>query len=127
MKRNLLICLMAILLCFPMGGCMNFHNGNASSVKVDLSASDGTFSDEELMRAVDVIKANFKSYTDCKLVDLKLVSTTRSEALFKGTFRTGPQSASDGFMENEVYPDWEWAMGYDRGQWTEISHGYGYV
>ena len=125
MKRNLLICLMAILLCFPLGGCMNSHNGDASSVKVDLSASDGTFSDEELMSAVDVIKQEFLSYTDCTLMDLTLVRTTRSEAIFKGTFRTGPRSADEGFVENEVYPDWEWSMSYDSGQWTEISHGYG--
>lgn len=104
---------------------MNSHNGDASRVKVDFSASDGTFSDEELMSAVDVIKQEFRSYTDCTLIDLTLVRTTKSEALFKGTFRTGARSVDEGFVENEVYPDWEWSMSYDNGQWTEISHGYG--
>lgn len=101
------------------------RHGDADSVKVDLSASDGTYSDKELMKAVGVIRRDFFWYLDCQLVELKLCEVTEEGVCFVGTFRTGPLSGEEAMEPNALYEGWHWDLQYRHGMWEISGCGYG--
>ena len=125
MKKAIFTTITIFLFCvLVLCGCSFIsHSGDTSNVIVDISG-DSKYSEAQLNDAVNLIKKEFISYTDCKLIKLEFVEDTENGVIFTGEFETGRKSSNEGFDQNEYYTGWTWALELHNGVWVEVNHGY---
>ena len=141
MKKYILSFWLISLVCLLMG-CQ----GSTRGVKEELGAST-VFSKTELQAAMDVVKQEFKGYSNCKLTDLwyeEPASNKEKERYFAqedetenqvkpanqlvlySHFKTGRSAANLTFNDHSVYSDWMWILAREDqdAPWKIVDRGY---
>ncbi len=135
MKR---ICiLLSIILCIAsFSGCSK--SGDISNVEI-VSIESKYFSQDDIYKAIDVVKAEFVGFTGCTLTkigyigDEKMLDYLSDEVLdnppyiiLDCEFSTSEYSVEDGFNGNETYQYgwWKWYLEKDAlGNWKIDNYG----
>lgn len=130
--------LLSIILCISLFiGCSNM--GNVSNVEIVTIESE-IYSQEEILDAIDVVKAEFVGFTGCTLTkigyvgDQEMYKVVATEDVLDDPpyiildceFSTSESSAEDGFNENEIYQYgwWKWYLEKDAlGNWKIDNYG----
>ena len=117
-------------------GCSNM--GNVSNAEI-VTIESKIYSQEEILDAIDVVKAEFVGFTGCTLTkigyigDEKMLDYLSDEVLdnppyiiLDCEFSTSESSAEDGFNGNETYQYgwWKWYLEKDAlGNWKIDNYG----
>ena len=129
--------LLSIILCISLfTGCSNM--GNVSNAEI-VTIESKIYSQEEILDAIDIVKAEFVGFTGCTLTkigyigDEKMLDYLSDEVLdnppyiiLDCEFSTSESSAEDGFNGNETYQYgwWKWYLEKDAlGNWKIDNYG----
>ena len=130
--------LLSIILCISLfTGCSN--TGNVSNAEI-VTIESKIYSQEEILDAIDVVKAEFVGFTGCTLTkigyvgDQEMYKVVATEDVLDDPpyiildceFTTSDSSAEEGFNSNETYKYgiWKWYLEKDAlGNWKIDNYG----